>query len=563
MDGQKPPGGADHPEKAEYKYPTRNCINTQFCQPGIMTKFLHLKKKTNKDPFIYGLEELININLKNKKYISNNLTEEDLRTLRFSPVVLGRGVDLFKAYHDDYKVEEIKLNPEDRKQHLGVLGSTGCGKTSFLINMIRQDIKAFRNVIVFDPKGDLKIFGAILESAAEVGRLEEVLYTSTVFPGLSLRINLLRYFYIPDELIDHVVSGIKAKEEFFINIATEVTYAIVFSLLTLAGAGSYDQDGDYVLNFYRIKEKCDFNKLRELKEALQYLTNHSDPVIRETAIHTTLMLEQILNSPQEFFGKVSSSLRTVLTALSTSVTGEIMGKSTTNEPVRRLENNDEGLILYCHTGDTLARGTAHIIARVMTSMIQAAGARKMATGKAFNIPLCVYMDEGHNVLYPRIQELFNKGRSARIWLHLFTQSYAQIVEVVGEERAKSIRDNINTWAFMRIAHEDTMKQIEESSPPVASYTKHYSLADGHTLITTREDERKLVLAGDLKNMPDRHFILVTKEGRFFKCETSFVPDPAVKVIFPEIKPREVPFHEALKSLFQQFSSDSNKNSVVN
>ena len=31
MDGQKPPGGADHPEKAEYKYPTRNCTDTQFC----------------------------------------------------------------------------------------------------------------------------------------------------------------------------------------------------------------------------------------------------------------------------------------------------------------------------------------------------------------------------------------------------------------------------------------------------------------------------------------------------------------------------------------------------
>ncbi len=31
MDGQKPPGGADHPEKAEYKYPTQNCTLVQFC----------------------------------------------------------------------------------------------------------------------------------------------------------------------------------------------------------------------------------------------------------------------------------------------------------------------------------------------------------------------------------------------------------------------------------------------------------------------------------------------------------------------------------------------------
>ena len=31
MGGQKPPGGAGHPEKAEYKYPTQSCTNVQFC----------------------------------------------------------------------------------------------------------------------------------------------------------------------------------------------------------------------------------------------------------------------------------------------------------------------------------------------------------------------------------------------------------------------------------------------------------------------------------------------------------------------------------------------------
>ena len=31
MDGQKPPGGAGHPEEAANKYPTQNCTNVQFC----------------------------------------------------------------------------------------------------------------------------------------------------------------------------------------------------------------------------------------------------------------------------------------------------------------------------------------------------------------------------------------------------------------------------------------------------------------------------------------------------------------------------------------------------
>ena len=31
MNGQKPPGGAGHPEEAEYKYPTQSCANVHFC----------------------------------------------------------------------------------------------------------------------------------------------------------------------------------------------------------------------------------------------------------------------------------------------------------------------------------------------------------------------------------------------------------------------------------------------------------------------------------------------------------------------------------------------------
>ncbi len=31
MGGQKPPGGAGHPEEAEYKYLTQSCTNVRFC----------------------------------------------------------------------------------------------------------------------------------------------------------------------------------------------------------------------------------------------------------------------------------------------------------------------------------------------------------------------------------------------------------------------------------------------------------------------------------------------------------------------------------------------------
>ncbi len=55
-------------------------------------------------------------------------------------------------------------------------------------------------------------------------------------------------------------------------------------------------------------------------------------------------IEQILNSPADFFAKVSSSLRTTLSALTSGSTGRIIGKSLVNEFIKRFE---EGKRVYC------------------------------------------------------------------------------------------------------------------------------------------------------------------------------------------------------------------------
>lgn len=49
----------------------------------------------------------------------------------------------------------LALAPPDALQHLHVLGPTGVGKSTLLLNLIIQDVAAGRGVIVIDPKGDL------------------------------------------------------------------------------------------------------------------------------------------------------------------------------------------------------------------------------------------------------------------------------------------------------------------------------------------------------------------------------------------------------------------------
>lgn len=50
---------------------------------------------------------------------------------------------------------QLALSAKDSLQHLHVLGPTGVGKSTLLLNLAVQDIAAGRGVVVVDPKGDL------------------------------------------------------------------------------------------------------------------------------------------------------------------------------------------------------------------------------------------------------------------------------------------------------------------------------------------------------------------------------------------------------------------------
>src|SRR5439155_6011327 len=50
---------------------------------------------------------------------------------------------------------EVRLSIPDSRHHLHLLGATGTGKTTVLLNLATQDIAAGRGVAVLDPKGDV------------------------------------------------------------------------------------------------------------------------------------------------------------------------------------------------------------------------------------------------------------------------------------------------------------------------------------------------------------------------------------------------------------------------
>ncbi len=163
------------------------------------------------------------------------------------------------------KIRKIKLRDSDRKGHLFCFGSTRIGKTRLIELMIEQDIRKGYSVVLFDPKGDIDLFSKVVQVAYEEGREKELCLVTPIFPRCSARMDPLAYYYMPEELVSHVVSGIKAREEFFINIAYETTFVIVQALLFFAKI----KNEKSTLNFNTIKERASYKDLKNLEEQLK------------------------------------------------------------------------------------------------------------------------------------------------------------------------------------------------------------------------------------------------------------------------------------------------------
>jgi hypothetical protein len=438
----------------------------------------------------------------------------------------------------DREVREMKLRnfiPKDfyipdrvRSGHFCCLGTTGTGKTKLMTYMICQDILMGHNLAVLNPKSDPfgrdragnELLSYIVQACVQAGRLDDLLVVTPIFPDYSIELNPLRYYTVVDELIEHVISSVRSKEEYYENVAAEVSTAIVTSLIAKEQA----KRRKAVLNLQDIKERVDFRSLQDLGDAIELFKNFPDEAVRRKIEEALLTIRQIGKSPQDFFAKVSSSLRTVLTTLTTSTTGRIIGKARTNEFVERVEAG-RGVVFVCNTDSLLATRASHIVNRVIVSMIKTMAGRTNAEGRVFERPLAVYLDEGHNVLFRGIEELFNKGRSAGIYIHFFTQSLAQMISALGEQAARSVADNMNTWVFMRVNHPETMEYVSRLSPERDRWAPFVSIGGGDMSVTLRP-EKEPVFAPDYLSRLKQSYYYLKCDGRYYKGKVPWIPPPS-------------------------------------
>ena len=432
-------------------------------------------------------------------------------------VFIGKGFRL-----DDLKQEElvdIKLLESNRVNHMFIFGAPGVGKTRLLENIIEQDIPRGHSVVIIDPKGDIDLFSKVYQMALKTNRLDDLMFLTSIYPEYSIKINPLAHYYMVDELIDHIMAGVPAKDEFFYNVAKETTTAIVRSRMLLRKITNKKDP----LTFMEISEYCYFDGLNTLKSDVESV-NTTDPELLNEKGFILNLLEKILSSPQDYFSKVTSTLRTTLTIMTSGSIGKVIGNVKSNVFIDRLER-DEPIILYVMTGSLLSRETAPILNKVTLSMIQSSIGRVYSSGRKYKHRLNIFIDEAASAVYRGIETIPAQGRGANVSVTFITQSPADMIAQIGKDSARRLMDLTSTKVIMRLNEEESARIISAYGGKVKNFSYILNTNGG---VMTREVEEFAIRPEDVLRLKKREFFYFGFEGEY-KGKTARV-DPTEIVI---------------------------------
>jgi hypothetical protein len=251
--------------------------------------------------------------------------------------------------------EPVMLDGDERRRHLYIVGQTGTGKSTLLLNLIEQDLAAREGLALLDPHGDLA--EAVLLRVPRA-RSNDLVYVNPADLGRPIGFNPLSQ--VRDDLKPIVADGIVSA---FRHVWADSWGHRLDYILTNAVRALLDTPGATLLMLPRLLIDDAF-RARIVEHYV------ADPIVRsfwinEYAGYTVSFRNEAIAPIQNKVGKILMvpSLRNILAQPRSTIT------------MRRLM--DEGAIVVCNLAKgSLGESTAHLLGALLTtSLAQAALSR--------------------------------------------------------------------------------------------------------------------------------------------------------------------------------------------
>jgi Type IV secretion-system coupling protein DNA-binding domain len=330
------------------------------------------------------------------------------------------------------------IKDTDRLNHIYVIGKTGTGKSTLLLNMAISDIERGNGICLIDPHGD--IAEKILDYVPK-GRIRDVIYFNPADETHVVSFNPLQN--IKEDQRHLVIAGLLAtfKKIWADSWGPRLEYILRYTLITLC---TYPDAT--LLDIQPLLTNYDFRKriLSYCKDqyTLSFWYNEFDkysPQLKAEAI------SPILNKTGLFIA--ISQLRNVI--------------GQTRKSFQIQEVMDESKILICNLSKgKMGEDATTVLGSMLVNAIQLAALNRASILEEYRKPFYLYVDEMHSFVSLSFTDILAEARKYKLSLFLAHQ----YIEQVHEKIRYAIFGNVGTMIIFRVGAEDAKQLVQEVHP---------------------------------------------------------------------------------------------------
>jgi Type IV secretion-system coupling protein DNA-binding domain len=330
------------------------------------------------------------------------------------------------------------IKDTDRLNHIYVIGKTGTGKSTLLLNMAISDIERGNGICLIDPHGD--ITEKILDYVPKA-RIRDVTYFNPADESYVIGFNPLQNIKANQQHL--VIAGLLAtfKKIWADSWGPRLEYILRYTLTTLCAYPDAT-----LLDIQPLLTNYDFRKriLSYCKDQyiLSFWYNEFDkysPQLKAEAI------SPILNKTGLFIA--ISQLRNVI--------------GQTRKSFQIQEVMDEGKILICNLSKgKMGEDATTVLGSMLVNAIQLAALNRASIQEEYRKPFYLYVDEMHSFVSLSFTDILAEARKYKLSLFLAHQ----YIEQVHEKIRYAIFGNVGTMIIFRVGAEDAKQLVQEVQP---------------------------------------------------------------------------------------------------
>ena len=321
------------------------------------------------------------------------------------------------------------VTSEQRFTHTHVVGATGTGKSTFLLNSIVQDIRRGNGVAVLDPHGDL--IESVLNYIPQ-HRLKDVILIDPSDPEYSVGFNILK---ANTELEKEVLSSdlVSVFQRFSTSWGDQMTSVLANTLLAFLESS----EGGTLLDVRRFLIEPTFRD-RVLKTvsdpSILYYWNKEFPIIKTNSIGSILTRLDSFLRPK--------AIRHIFSQKEGLNFADIL--------------NGQRILLVKLSHGLIGESNSYLLGSLLVSKIYQTALSRQSTHMDDRKEFYVYIDEFQNFITPSISSILSGGRKYRLGLILAHQSLDQISSA-NAELASALIANAGIRVCFRLGESDALK----------------------------------------------------------------------------------------------------------